>query len=78
MAVTLSIRNVPDALAEQLRIRAKSHHRSLQGELMVLLETSLWSGQSKPMDAVLDELHQLGLSGPDEATAMVREDRDRR
>jgi plasmid stability protein len=78
MAVTLSIRNVPDDLAAQLRIRAKNNNRSLQGELMHLLETSLQPSQSKSVDAVLDELHQLGLSGPDEATAMIREDRDRR
>jgi plasmid stability protein len=38
MPVTLSVRNVPDALAERLRARAKRNHRSVQGELMALLE----------------------------------------
>ena len=34
MAVTLSVKNVPEKLAERLRQRAASHHRSLQGELL--------------------------------------------
>lgn len=41
MTVNLSIKNVPDALAEKLRRRAVGNHRSLQGELMALLESSL-------------------------------------
>jgi plasmid stability protein len=39
--VNLSIKNVPDALAAKLRKRAERNHRSLQGELMVLLETAV-------------------------------------
>jgi antitoxin FitA len=38
MAVNLSIKEVPDALADRLRARAERHHRSLQGELMVIIE----------------------------------------
>jgi plasmid stability protein len=38
MPVNLSIKNVPDALADKLRERAERNHRSLQGELMALLE----------------------------------------
>lgn len=38
MPVSLSIRDVPDDIAERLRQRAKRNHRSLQGELMALLE----------------------------------------
>jgi len=36
----LSIKDVPEALAEQLRQRAARNHRSLQGELMALLEVA--------------------------------------
>jgi plasmid stability protein len=36
--VHLSIKNVPDALAARLRERAERNHRSLQGELMAILE----------------------------------------
>ena len=38
MTVNLSIKSVPEALAERLRARAERHHRSLQGELMAIIE----------------------------------------
>ncbi|MGH6872055.1 MAG: FitA-like ribbon-helix-helix domain-containing protein [Rhizomicrobium sp.] len=38
MPVNLSIRNVPDELAARLRERAGRNHRSLQGELVAILE----------------------------------------
>lgn len=40
MPVNLSIKNVPDALAQALRDRAARNKRSLQRELMCLLEES--------------------------------------
>jgi plasmid stability protein len=43
MAVNLSIKEVPDALAERLRERAAAHHRSLQGELMAIIEQAVQS-----------------------------------
>ena len=41
MAINLSIKNVPDAVADALRARAEQNHRSLQGELMAILERSV-------------------------------------
>jgi plasmid stability protein len=38
MSVNLSIKDVPDDLAERLRARAARNHRSLQGELMAIVE----------------------------------------
>ena len=38
MPRTLTIRNVPDALARKLKTRAERNHRSLQGEVMAILE----------------------------------------
>lgn len=38
---SLSIKDVPEALVEQLRQRAAVNHRSLQGELMWILEQAL-------------------------------------
>ena len=43
MTVNLSIKGVPDALAQRLRERAEVNHRSLQGELMSILESALVS-----------------------------------
>lgn len=37
MSRTLTIRNVPDALARRLKTRAERNHRSLQGEVMAIL-----------------------------------------
>ena len=34
----LSVKDVPEALAERLRQRAARNHRSLQGELMAIIE----------------------------------------
>ena len=41
MEVNLSIKGVPADLAERLRQRAARNHRSLQGELMALVERAV-------------------------------------
>ena len=78
MPVNLSIKNVPDETAEELRKRAARNHRSLQGELMVILEEA--AGKSSPMSPseFMAGLRALGLRTPAESRAMVREDRDAR
>ena len=38
MPVNLSIKDVPEDIADRLRARAARNHRSLQGELMLLIE----------------------------------------
>jgi plasmid stability protein len=38
VGVNLSIKGVPEALAERLRLRAARNHRSLQRELMAIVE----------------------------------------
>ena len=40
----LSIKDVPEDWAERLRARAASNHRSLQGELMAILEQAVHGG----------------------------------
>ena len=44
MIVNLSVKGVPEAWAERLRRRAENNHRSLQGELMVILERAAYEG----------------------------------
>ena len=41
MPVTLTIKQVPDRTADRLRTRAAASHRSLQGELMAILEEAV-------------------------------------
>lgn len=47
----LSIKDVPAAWAEALRQRALQHHRSLQGELMAILEQVLTQQVTSPAQA---------------------------
>lgn len=46
----LSIKSVPEALAESLRQRAARNHRSLQGELMAILESAVAEAAPTPVD----------------------------
>jgi plasmid stability protein len=39
--VTLTVKQVPDRVADKLRVRAAASHRSLQGELMAILEEAV-------------------------------------
>ncbi len=75
MTVTLSIKNVPDELAQQLRERAARNHRSLQGELMAIIEAA-----TRRSPGTIGEfarfVDQLGVRTPSESARMVREDRD--
>ena len=76
MPVDLSIKRVPDHLAQRLRERAARNHRSLQGELMAILEGELFlEDRLKP--AQLIEINRaLGFRTPSESVEMIREDRD--
>jgi plasmid stability protein len=76
--VNLSIKNAPDDVVKRLKQRAERHHRSLQGELMAILEEAVGSSRPLTSDEVFAKVRQLGLSTPRDAAAMVREDRDGR
>lgn len=78
MPVNLSIKNVPDHIADQLRRRASRHHRSLQGELMSILEETVAKEELLSPAELLSELRRSGISTPAEASKFVREDRDAR
>jgi plasmid stability protein len=77
MAVNLSIKNVPEELAEQLRARAQRHHRSLQGELLAILEAAVRQAPL-PLEEVYRRAQELRLKTKSESVAMIREDRDAR
>ena len=78
MPVNLSIKNAPDDMVARLRARAARHHRSLQGELMAIIEEAVGPSRALTPDEVLSKVRQLGLVTPAGAAAMVREDRDGR
>ena len=54
MTVNLSIKDVPDAVAERLRQRAARHHRSLQGELTAIIEQAAAEHAAEPGVAAAD------------------------
>ena len=77
--MNLSIKNVPEELAKQLRERAKRHHRSLQAELMTILEEAVWRERRRlSPEEVYRRVRALGLWTDAEAAEMIREDRNRR
>ena len=76
MPVNLSIKNAPDEVVRRLRARAARNHRSLQGELMAIIETAVDEPRLSPLQ-LLEEVRRLGIKTPDESTAIIRADRDR-
>jgi plasmid stability protein len=76
MPRTLSIKNVPDHIYERLRKKATEHHRSLQGELMAILEAGLMEKETLSPVALLSKVHESGLQTPSESAEWVRQDRD--
>jgi plasmid stability protein len=78
MPVNLSIKNVPDELAEKLRARAADHRRSLQGELLVILEEAVMERSRLTPNEVLNRVRRLGIETEEEATRLIRADRDGR
>ena len=76
VTLNLSIKNVPEETVRWLRDRAARRRRSLQGELLSIVESAaraerIWS----PAEA-LAEVRRLGVITPGESAQMVRADRD--
>ena len=78
MPVNLSIKNAPDDIVARLKERAAKHHRSLQGELMAIIEEAVRAPDRLTPMGVLAEVKRLGLGTPAEAVEIVRADRDGR
>jgi antitoxin FitA len=75
MSINVSLKNVPDEIMEKLRKRAKRHHRSLQGELMAIIEEA--TGFPKiSVEQAESQLRALNFGTGDESTSWLRELRD--
>ena len=74
---SVTIKNITEDVLDRLRERARIHRRSLQGELVVILEEAV-----KPKKLTLREVHEeikkLGLKTDDDSVAIIRELRDSR
>ena len=78
MPVNLSIKNAPDDVVRRLRLRAARHRRSLQGELLAIIEAAAVAEPAASPADVLAEIRALGLHTPREAATLIRGDRGRR
>ncbi|WP_212750624.1 FitA-like ribbon-helix-helix domain-containing protein [Streptococcus pseudopneumoniae] len=78
MPVTLSIKNVPDKILKRLRRRAADHRRSLQGELIAIIEQSVLSEEQLTVEEVISRVRRSGLRTPSESTRIIRMDRNAR
>ncbi|HEY1862754.1 MAG TPA: Arc family DNA-binding protein [Roseiarcus sp.] len=76
--MNLSIKNVPDEVVQRLRQRAARRHRSLQGELLAIIEEAVRSQRELSPAELLAEVRGLGLRTPADSADIVRADRDRR
>jgi len=73
--ITISIKNVPVDIARRLKTRAERNHRSLQGELMAILDEA---SRELTMEDLAAVASRLGLRTPAESQKFVRDDRDGR
>lgn len=78
--MNLSIKNVPEEVVDRLRSRAKLNHRSLQGELLAMVEGVARESAGRPHTVV--ELHEWakaqGFRGTGDSAEDIRRMRDAR
>jgi len=77
MTLTLSIKKVPERVVKRLKRRAAMHKRSLQGELMALLEEATSPGRLT-VEELWQKVRRRGPAGGGDSAKMIREDRDAR
>jgi antitoxin FitA len=79
MAVSLSIKNVPDAVVGRLRERAKRNRRSLQGELLAVVEQAAVQPAPLALGEIYERARARGIASErNESVEMVRRMRDER
>ena len=74
--INLLIENAPDGVVRRLRQRAERHHRSLQAELLAIIEEAVGRGRELSPAELLAEVRRLGLRTADDAVSIIRADRD--
>jgi plasmid stability protein len=76
--MNLSIKNVPDEIVQRLRQQAARQRRSLQGELLAIIEEAVRSEEDLSPVELLAAVRALGLRTAGDSAKIVRADRDRR
>lgn len=80
MPLNLSIKNAPDEVVRRLKARAARHHRSLQGELMALVEAAAREEEAGLLTPaqVLERVRAAGLRSNADSARAVRSLREGR
>jgi plasmid stability protein len=78
MPASLSIKNVPDDVVERLRARAARNRRSLQGELLDLIEQAVDEVPTVSARDVYQRIRKLSLPAGERSVDIIRELRDGR
>jgi antitoxin FitA len=78
MPVNRSIKNAPDDLVVLLNQRAQRNHRSLQGEMLAIIEEAVSRPKLLSPEEVLAKAQRLGLNTKPRSASIVRSDRDSR
>ena len=78
MTASLSIKNVPDDVVRRLRARAARNRRSLQGELLDLIERAADELPTISARNVYERIRKLNLPAGESSADIIRELRDGR
>ncbi len=78
---SVTIRNLDDDVVAKLKVRAKANHRSLEGEVRMLL-TDIAEGRSKVarLREIAEQIAAMTPAGVEQtdSTELIRHDRDTR
>jgi plasmid stability protein len=76
-SASLTIRKIPGKVLQQLKERAARHRRSMQGEILSILESATVDASARlDAEGLFRRVQSLGLHTPAEGAEMIRQDRD--
>ena len=78
MPVNLSIKNAPDDLVALLKQRAERNHRSMQRELLAIIDEAVRPPRHLTPAEALARARRLNLTAEPLGVDVIRSDRDRR
>lgn len=76
MAISVTLKNLPEETVERLKARARQNHRSLQGELRAILEEA-----AGPRPLTVEEVYQRAKArgvATESSVELIRHMRDTR
>lgn len=74
----ITIRNLDNDVVEELKDRARAHHRSLEAELRQILSEAVRRPDRGELATLAERIARLTPAVPqDDSTRLIREDRER-